>query len=669
MVAAGALVALAAGCTRSGAPGQTREQPVRVESFSEAAPVRAIAVIPPYAFSASRNGLDRWNLGNGQSLHLSAEHGLPGDRVAALSYDSGRGWLWIATDQGVTRYEVQSGAFAEIPPPPMVLGLLPLNQVVIEPAGDGGLWLGNQRGLFYTNPDGQWTDTLLTEPVTALLRTRDGWLWVGTAAGLVGRHPEGETYRYGPEQGCDIQSVRFLAGAPGDVALAVGENDQGQQRIALMLDGQCASYQAGPDQTWLSAARRGDELVILTADRLYALFAAEEGGPPVLPRNGMRLVPVARGDGDEPRPSPYKFRALEGLDVPPGARIVAAADNEILVGTRSLGTVRLPIDAQAAPRSGAADDDAQGGERQWLRRGELVQDAIALTVACKGLADCYVGTGRNGWHWDGQGFTAIDHQDGEMLAFARSQDGEIYAVVREVNAKLRVKRFDVDSSWIQVAGVAMETPGSHPSVSFARFAPNGKLWLGLRYRDGDGDVRPYGGAEIDVSLGLVTYHGTRIAKRQKRQESLRVPMDLTDVAFFEDEEIWLASTDGAAQIRGRKVKVHGETQGLKTQMLRGIAVAPGGVVFVAGRPGVGAWDGASWTYPQSLEASVNDVEIGLDGRLWMATRRGLGVFDGARVRWFDVRRGLLENQIDEAVADSLGRIWVRGSQGISLLTP
>ena len=655
MVVAGALVALAAGCARSGKPGQTREQPVRVQSFSEAAPVRAIAVIPPYVFSASQSGLDRWNLDNGQSLHLSAEHGLPGDRVAALSYDAGRGWLWIATDQGVTRYEVQSGGFAEIPPPPMVLGLLPLTQVVIEPAGDGGLWLGTQRGLFYTNPEGQWTETPLTEPVTSLLRTRDGWLWVGTSAGLVGRHPEGETYRYGPEQGCDIQSVRLLAGAPGDAALAVGENAQGEQRIALMLGGKCASYQAGPDRTWLSAARRGDELVILTADRLYALFVAEDGGPPVLPRNGMRLVPVARGDGQEPQPSPYKFRALDALDVPPDARIVAAADSEILVGTRSLGTVRLPI-------------DAQGGERQWLRRSELVQDATALTVACKGLADCYVGTGDRGWRWDGQAFAAIEHRGGDVLAFARSQAGEIYAVVRGIDGKLRVKRIDV-GSWVQVAGVAVETPGSRPSVSFARFAPTGKLWLGLRYRDNDGDLRPHGGAEIDVSLGLVTYHGARIPRKQKRQESLRVPMELTDVAFYEGEETWLASTDGAAQIRGGEVIVHGESEGLKTEMLRGIAVAPGGVVFVASKPGVASWDGASWTYPRPLEAAVNDVAIGLDGRLWMPTRRGLGVFDGARVRWFDVRRGLLEDQVDEVVVDSLGRIWVRGSQGISLLTP
>jgi hypothetical protein len=34
-----------------------------------------------------------------------------------------------------------------------------------------------------------------------------------------------------------------------------------------------------------------------------------------------------------------------------------------------------------------------------------------------------------------------------------------------------------------------------------------------------------------------------------------------------------------------------------------------------------------------------------------------------------VRRGLLQNDIDDVAIDHLGRVWVRGSQGLTVVTP
>lgn len=656
----GLLLVGTTGCPASSRKASERhEQAVQVQSFSEAAPIRAISVIPPYAFVASERGLGRWNLRTGQVLYLSAEHGLPGDHVAALSYDAIREWLWIATDRGVTRYEVKFGAFSELPPPPMVLGLLPITQATVEPAGDGGLWIGNERGLFYTNTEGQWTDTPITESITALLRDRDGWVWIGTKTGLIGLRPDGETYRYGSELGCALASVRFITEAPGDVPMIVGEDEDGEQRIVTIEGGRCASYHADPDTPWLHAFARDDELILLTSERLYVMGMAGER-PPELSRHGMRLLPVRVGSVT-PAASPYMLRALDDPRLPVGARLVAATEEEILLGTDGLGTARIAREP--------AQEPGQASGNQWLRRGDLVEDASALTVACAKPSDCYVGTGRAGWHYDGDGFSAIEREDGTVLAFARSATGELYAVVREADEqRLSIERIDA-GSWVKVAGVAIETPGNFPSVSFVRFSPDSKLWLGLRYRGDDGNWTPYGAVMVDVALGLVTHHGARLRRQHRHARTQRIPMKLADIAFFEDDERWLASSGGAVQIQGRKSKVFGERDGLQSEQLGGVAVAPGGVVFVAGRSGVASYDGASWTYPEPLRMPVNDIEIGKDGRLWMATRRGLGVFDGTRVRWFDTRRGLLENEITEVVADSVGRIWVRGPTGISVLSP
>jgi ligand-binding sensor domain-containing protein len=116
--------------------------------------------------------------------------------------------------------------------------------------------------------------------------------------------------------------------------------------------------------------------------------------------------------------------------------------------------------------------------------------------------------------------------------------------------------------------------------------------------------------------------------------------------------------------------MHKETKGgLKTELVRGIATGRDGSVFIASRAGVAMFDGRSWTYPELLRDPVNDVAVGRDGRVWMTTDHGLAVYDGIDVRTIDVHRGMLENQLDEAVVDAMGRVWVRSSKGISIVAP
>ena len=67
--------------------------------------------------------------------------------------------------------------------------------------------------------------------------------------------------------------------------------------------------------------------------------------------------------------------------------------------------------------------------------------------------------------------------------------------------------------------------------------------------------------------------------------------------------------------------------------------------------------------------SSTAIAIGRDGRLWLATARGIAVYDGRRVRRVDVRRGLLENEIAEVVVDEYGRLWARGARSLAVVSP
>ncbi len=647
-----ALLVFSAGCPGGGERRKVHRQRVHVRSFSESAPVRAIAAAGAYLFVGSDAGLERWDHQAGTSLLLGAAHGMPGNRVSAFAHDASRGWLWIATDGGVTRYMINEGSFAEVPRPPSVLGIDGLRDVVLAPAGTGGLWIGHAKGLFYTNPSGQWTKTGVTAPVTALLRTRDGVLWIGTASGLVARQPDGESFSYSAADGCDFASVRWLAVGPTGQPFAVGDNASGQQRVALVGKNGCATYRVSPNTRWLSATKRPGDLVVMTPTRLFTI-SARKAGARTLTRDGMRLLPVKIGEVAAPR-NELIIRPMR-LRVPPGPTALSSYRDEIIVGTRELGTARLSTGTRRV---------------RWFRRHALVAGARSLSVACASKADCWVATGVDGlWHFARGHFTRKSYPDERVVSVVRNARGKLYALhVPSPGNEIKVRRL-VGSEWTPVDGVAIKTPGKNPSVSFARFSPSGILWIGLGYMDNDGERRPFGVATVDLSFGAVAYHRASRDRKAVKRGVLPIPVDLNDVCFMEDDEVWLASTEGAARVRGTKVTVLTEENGLKSEYLRGISCSAGGMVYVASGDGVGAYDGEVWRYPAALRGAVNDLQLARDNRLWLATDRGVAVFDGARVRRLDVRRGLLDNKVQDLVIDHLGRVWVRSAQGLTVVTP
>jgi ligand-binding sensor domain-containing protein len=141
------------------------------------------------------------------------------------------------------------------------------------------------------------------------------------------------------------------------------------------------------------------------------------------------------------------------------------------------------------------------------------------------------------------------------------------------------------------------------------------------------------------------------------------------VAFSPDDEAWLATSQGAVEVDGDEVTVYSEEDGLRSAILHGVAWSPAGLLYVAAGGGVGAFDGTTWSYPRELALPVNDMEIGPDDRLWMATDRGLAVYEGGRVRHFDARRGLVENRIEDLALDQFGRVWLRGPQSLGIVAP
>lgn len=642
----------ATGCPNHVTDTQRAKPRVRVRSFTEATGVRQLVSVPPYVFAATGDGLDRWEPATGQVVRIRPENGLPGALVQDLAYDATDGELWIATDVGLTRYAVADQAFRDLPPPPEILGVESFDDAVITPAGDGAAWVGLPRGMFQVSREGEWAPTGITAAVNDLLVDKDGALWIATAVGLFVSQ-DGVATPLGAESGCDLASIRFLVQGPDERPIAVGKNAAGRQRIAIATPTGCHSYQASPNQVWRAATHRPGEVVVLSNRRLYIMALPSLFGR-TLSRDGMQLLPVPRSDGERPAPSPFVLRALPGR-VPAGSQTLAATDSELLVGTRHLGTARMAVRGRR--------------DVSWLRHSELVAGATTLSVACAKRDDCYIATGSpSAWRFDGSAFEVTGGGQRRVLAVVRSSEGRIIGV-RQTDDGSRMELADVaDGEWRDL-GVFIDAPGSDPELNFARFSPSDLLWLGLRYRDDAGEYRPHGVALVDVALGVVAYHHASRDEQSTEKGILPIPIGVTGVSFIDENEAWLSTHQGATQVVGDKVTVWTEAEGLQSEFLRGVACHSGGMVYVAAGQGIDAFDGMRWTPPPALDLATNDIDIGRDGRLWLAADRGLGVYDGDRLRYLDARRGLVENRILDVAIDRYGRVWLRGEQSLGLVTP
>ena len=150
---------------------------------------------------------------------------------------------------------------------------------------------------------------------------------------------------------------------------------------------------------------------------------------------------------------------------------------------------------------------------------------------------------------------------------------------------------------------------------------------------------------------------------------LPIPNDVADVAFLADDEIWLATGAGATVMRGNKVRVYTESDGLESEILHGIAATEGGMVFVASRGGVGRFDGEQWSFPSVLRVRARAMARGSDGRLWMGTDRGVVAYDGQRTELVNRRRGLIDDDVENIAVDGYGRVWARTATALHILTP
>lgn len=657
------LLFLATGChgeaTKTEIPKPRKN--AKVESFSEATPVRGLVATDSYLFIATGEGLERWDLASGELLMMSKVHGLPGKLIYSMTYDRERDWLWIATDGGLTSYEVSTSSFSDLPAAPKVLKMGGLKSSVLAPALDGGVWIGTEAGLFYAQGGGRWTNTGVSDPVRSIYQSPTGTLWIGTDKGLLSVNNFRAAVPRDSETGCDFSSVRRIEKYSDEAVVVLANNEAGEERIALVSDEECATYGSTTDHAWSDLVAHGNGGYLISADAMFKMNSEakteEELTPPEPSSESLNLKQLSRSDVSH---FPKRI-SLAKVDVPLPKRAIYVASNDrgLYLSTRMTGTMEWKGSA-STPR--------------WFRQSRIVGNAKHMTVACETRKSCYIAHGTDSiWHWTGRRFVELDGER-TLHALIRTRNGKIVGVrdregfSEEEAGDLVISTLE-KGQWQDLEGISVDTPGRKAYATSLRESPDGTLWFALGYDDDSGSRVGYGVATVNLGLNIVSYHRASFDESVKKSGVIAIPVDVTGIGFVGSDDIWLASTQGASRIIDGKVEGFNEGNGLRSELLYEVVCSSGGMVYSASGMGVGAWDGERWRFPDVLKTSVRDLAFGEYGRLWFATSQGLGVYDGEKARRLSTRHGLIDNDSMELEGDRFGRVWVRTEHGISLVTP
>ena len=660
----------------------------RIRSFSDSLTVTAIADSPSSLWVGTPRGLLRWE--GTRSTLLTSKEGLPADRVAAVGVDP-QGGVLVATAKGLSRG--LHNAWTN-------WGAAPVGDFLTGLVSDGRtVWAAGPEGLGRLRA-GKWEHYFSDTGITALATGYGNTVWVGTdGAGVLRIARNGEKLeRFGASQGCETDVVRGLVSVDKTL-LVIGEGPSGPR--ACYYDGErFYSYQLSSPTVLEWAARAGARTLVGAGDHLYSLATvppdpkALPGTEPPPPNDSpVQLRPIrsyvvnartialkpdlASTALDDPPNAPRPPKAATPPPMPRGSKVVAVgtlapegpviaaeesairlpegvttvggSERGLLVGTRFLGAMRIENDV---PRRFRVDD--------------LVAGALRLTVACTAGKDapddCYLATGgTRAFRFDGQSFeiASVDPEPGShVLAVLRDPKGDVLAIHRgENDRQLRVSRVD-DGRWTPIGIQAVQVPNGPPDLNFAEFAPDGHLWVGLRYIDKDGDARDFGADEIAADSGKVVTHK-------------ELPTDVVAMYWRSPREVWFATRSGAARALDGKLRVFTENDGLESELTRDIGPGPGGQIFVATRRGTGRYDGTRWTFPRlgGFYPPANALAHDAHGNVFIGTEKGLYCVGECSGDVIDHARGLLDDNVADLAVDPRNRVWVLTEKGINIVEP
>jgi len=543
------------------------------------------------------------------------EHGLPDDRVLSLLCDH-RGFLWIGTRKGVSRFDGRSfvtwsrstdSAF--------------VNEEcrALAEDRDGVIWVGTEQGLVCLGtsiihhavgsvPSPQQPPSRAYEPrVAALLVTPANELLVATTSGLLRRSPAGEWKRQWVEN-CPVSALTQAA----DGSIWIGSAHRPFRLDPLVHDGVLPfSEQVTPEDNWVHA---------LASDRkgtVYAIIGKWVGNQGRL----FRLTPAGwervseetiRNDGSPPR---------------------------LLADAR--GGVWYPLDGGRLVR----EDEHQ---RVVYQLPAALSDSALFSLTQDHEGNFWLGTARDG-------LVCLSPRPIRTLT---TRDG------LKNNNVWTLWQDSQDALWV---GTDTEVTGFVPAPAGGFSAATTHAFKDVRALTQDAAGRLW----VGTRAGLHVRSGADLAE-------LRFPGEWFNTkirALYagRDGAVWAATAVGLHRLREGQTNTWRFPQGLPNDDVRVVLEDHKGEVWV-GTDGGGVarltkngferFDESKGLSSLRVWALHEDAE----GALWIGTDRGLNCLRNGIIRALTTEQGLPVNLVNGIVEDAHGCLWIGHDRGIYRVT-
>ncbi len=656
----GATAALLAGCPRTPGPvgptGLSAAGP-ELSTFSETHPVTSLSIAQGALFTTTDAAIHRFDLKSGDHARVT---GLLGSKVYAVAADSSS--LWAATDAGLQRRQ-QTSWTTVAPAGPQIES----TQVMLATAA--GVWLGGTRGLWFHGSGGA-KSYLPGARVTVLLPDLQGdGIWVGTEGEGVYRFDGASFSSHSPAQGQTIRRVRSLgwSGEGGLIATGLGE---GGDALAFYDGSHWSSYRFEPAGQVRWAMQIGGELLVGYDARVLALTRLALGAKPEdVPPGPVKVIGKAspRAPANYPLPA-FTTRIIDPFRLPTPVSVLAHG-----------GAVWL-----ATGPSGVASFD--GKAVRWYRTRELTGTGERLKVACApGPGLCYLaGGGGRAYAFDGRVFVPVvvdkEAPNQTVQAFVNDAAGGVIAILSpEAGQSLIVARLQ-GSQFVRQQEIKVTIPSGKLGVRFVRVDSGGRLWLGLEHGDApatrpaaegekEAEPHPWGVAVVEPGGASALYHRSTLVPTEDRPPgSLALPDDIRDVLFA--SENWYATANGICRVRGAKVDLFTENEGLESEIVYALGRSARGQILAATHAGLGRYDGKYWRFDAEGPLRTPTRALLTRGEsVFVGTSRGLVEWrEGKIVRVIDVKAGLAGDEVRDLYLEGDRRLWVLTHQGLSILT-
>lgn len=622
--------------------------PQLIKSYSETQPYTALAIYQDMLYAGTPTGIIRFNQRTGHYTRISREQGLAGRNVYALSGNPTSG-LWAATEEGICRFYENKWTTIDTSQSPIEVGTALL-------ATEKGLWAGGPHGLAYYQDD-KWQGLIRGARITSLLLDISGkGVWAGTDGEGIYSYLDGQLTSHSQAQGQMLRTVKGLAYTSDGGIFAIGKNNT-DERLAFYDGTYWTTYDVYPKGKLQWVQRVGNETIVAYEDRLFSLRRmppeADRAQGKIQTAGPIKLIAF------KPRPR-YPIPAFIAAPITQGLPVASAGilghDRKVYLGTRWMGVAVF-----------------DGKQVNWFRTNDLSGDNTHLKIACTST-NCYLAGGEGrGFRYYGNGFEPImvDSEPGAKIhAFINDQAGAVLALHSPADqAALMVSILNSEGRFTKLYEKKITIPSGTINVRFVRIDPAGRLWVGLGYYDEEHDRRSWGMAILSKDEPVLYHRSTLLPTEDRGEGSLALADDVRNVEFVGDEA-WIATNAGIYHIRGKKLQIFSENEGLESEIIYGVTHTPRGDLVIASYGGIGRFDGHTWRFDfKELLKNPIYTLLPMYNLMCIGTAQGLVYWEDEKNQIIDVQKGLAGNIVWDLYHDkAANRLWTLTDKGVSVLS-